>query len=157
MKNQRLKLKDLFNGRVVYMAEPGVHPVKMVCGQSSNGVLRYSTIMLDTSGKSHEELLKQHNGKYTIVSQEMMVKMAQKANKPIPVGTGLIKHHVQPTVVIEITDDKGNKHYFQDIYFDPSESRMKAFAKLKQAERYSDYPKKFGEGLESIFVTSDSE
>lgn len=155
MKNQRLKLKDLFNGRVVYLAEPNTKPTKMVCGQKYNSTLTWSAIMVDDSGKPHAEILKKHNGEYTIVSPEWMAKMAGSSDKPVPKGVGLIRHHRTPCQGIEMTDNKGQKHYFQDIYFVPDESKLKVFSKLKQALRYSDYPETFGKDLETIYARSD--
>lgn len=155
MKNHRLKLKDLFNGRVVYLAEPNIHPTKMVCGQKYIRCLEWSTVILDTSGRDPAEVLKEHNGEYKIVPNEWLVKMAKASDKPLPEGIGLIKKHVTQTVNIEMTDENGQKHYFQDIYFDPSESRLKVFATLKQAMRYSDYPETFGKDLETIYSKTE--
>lgn len=157
MKNIRLKLKDLFDGRIVYLAEPGVVPVKVTVKGRVDSVLRYETLGLDTSGRDHLDILKQHNGHYTIVPESSIRAIAQRVGREMPPegSIGLCVKYVSPTQSVVVMDGNGDFHTLQDILLDPAESRLKVFAKEKQADRYSNFPAKFGEGLETIFPTEE--
>lgn len=158
MKNYRLKLKDLFNGRVVYLVQPGGTPVKVkVVGRIDSSVA-YSAIAIDTSGSPVEKILRRHNGEYQLANQQIVANIAMKHCRPNPIEphhVALIKTYRSPIQFIQVVNENGERHDIQDFYLDPSESRVKVFAKLKQAERYANFPETFKFELESIFTVED--
>ncbi|QEP52449.1 hypothetical protein D9_0242 [Aeromonas phage D9] len=158
MKNYRLKIKDLFKGRIVYLAEPGCTPIKVKVVGHINSYISFLTIAIDTSGRPESEILKQHNGRYNIADPAMVMKIAASRGKESPLGNGsvgLVERHISPIKYVQLLDENNTRHDIQDFYFDPSESKLKVFSNLKQAERYADFPETFGEGLESIFTVEE--
>lgn len=158
MKNYRLKLKDLFNGRVVYLVQPGGTPVKVKVVGRIDSTITYSAIAIDTSGSPVEKILRRHNGEYQLANQQIVANIAMKRGQPNPMEphhVALIKTFRSPIQFIQVVDENGERHDIQDFYLDPSESRVKVFAKLKQAERYANYPETFKADLESIFTVEE--
>lgn len=158
MKNYRLKLKDLFKGRIVYMVQPGCTPVKVQVVGHVDSTLVYSTIAIDTSGGPVEQILRRHNGEYQLADRQMVTDIALKHGHRNPIEphhVALIKTYRSPIKYVMVVDGNKVRHDIQDIYLDPSESRVKVFAKLKQAERYANFPETFKAELESIFTVEE--
>lgn len=154
MKNYRLKMKDLFKGRVVYLAEPNCDPVKVRVVGHVDSTVSFATIAMDTSGRSVQEILARHNGEYKLANMEMVADIAEKTGRINSItegAVGLVKNYISPIRYVQVMAADGECHDIQDVYLNPAECKLKVFAKLKQAERYSDYPVTFGDGLETIF------
>lgn len=147
-------MKDLFKGRIVYLAEPGFIPIKVTVVGHFDTTIKYTTLISDKSKLPHSEILKSHNGKYRIGSSEMFNKLVKKT------GNGklledreivLIKDNFIPSKYVQLLEEGKVRRDVQDIRLNPVESKLKVFRTLKQAERYSTYPENFGKGLLSIF------
>ena len=155
MKNTRLNFKDLHNGRVIYLAEPGFEVVKAVVGTKFRSIvpvigLHTSDQILSTS-KVFEVV-----GAYKKIYLEGEItpkKLFEGLDKNIKTVVEIDLSFIANFVVLVIN---GKSHDFQDSLFVPSESRLKVFAKKKQAERYSEFPTSFGSDLESIFSKTNS-
>lgn len=155
MKNTRLNFKDLHNGRVVYLAEPGFGVVKAVVGSKFRGIVPvtgfHASEQTLTTSKVYEIF-----GAYKKIYLEGEMtpeKLFEGLDKNIKTVVEIDLSFVADFVVLVIN---GESHDFQNSLFVPSESRLKVFAKKKQAERYSEFPVSFGSNLESIFSKTNS-
>jgi hypothetical protein len=159
-KNTRLNFKDLFTGRIIHLTEPGSPVVEAKVTGFYNTTIEVMGIHF-CNGEERPTWNSDH-GDYDILpcSEELMAKMGFAGNKPkdgTPDWVVLTRYHFPSKgVMLEIAEQNGNTkvHSFQDIYFNPNESHVRAFAKRKQAERYSTrftnhYPG--SEELETIF------
>lgn len=100
MKKCRLNLKDLFTGRIIYMAEPGEHVIQL---RVVKRLVRY---------KGHRGT----NHSYVVLENV-------ETGTRIELGAG---------------------------WFKPNEVLLRFFAKYKQAERYSHYPRVWKEWLPTL-------
>lgn len=154
MKKHRLNMNDLFKGRIVYLAEPNCEPVKVKVVGHINSTISYATIALDNSGRPVQEILARHNGEYKLANMEMLAKIGEKTAKGHLItegAVGLVKDYISPIKYVMLLDQFGVRHDVQDVYLNPAESRLRVFAKRKQAERYAGFPSSFGSDLETIF------
>lgn len=155
MKNIRLNFKDLHNGRVVYLAEPGLKVVKAVVGT------KFREKIPVTGFHTSEQILStpqvfENVGVYKKIYLEREIttkKLFEGLDKNIKTVVEIDLSFIDDFVVLVIN---GKSHDFQKYLFVPSESRLKVFAKKKQAERYSKFPTSFGSDLESIFSKTNS-
>lgn len=149
-KNTRLRFSDLFNGRIIYLAEPGQPVLNAKVGKKYRkhipvyGISTYATV----------EKPKDVDGE--IISATAFIKQ-------FPTWSGDIDTDKVFWVAVHNYTFQSNNVYLdflntvndkpvavQDIYFNPNEARIRAFSKLKQAEAYAARQPK-ADGLESLF------
>ena len=157
-KNTRLRFKDFFTGRLIYITEPG-RPVlyAKIMGKSRNkvGCLGYS---FSPRIMSPSEL---YNGKpFTPIYKESFEKVFGEHCSAIPEGTEMAVlwdySFDSESVVLQFLNTLNNEPVsIQDILFDPAESKVRAFAKVKQAIAYSKFQPQIDDGLESIFEDAE--
>lgn len=142
-KNIRLDFKDLFNGRVIYITEPGMP----VMEAKVKGFYNTSTEAVGVHFYEGEEkpTWQSEHGDYDILpySEVLMEKLGFSHHRPKcknPRWVIVTKYHF-PTkgVMLEIANMHGvlNIHHFQSTYFDPNECHLRAFKSKVRAERYS--------------------
>lgn len=155
MKNTRLNFKDLHNGRVIYLAEPGFEVVKAVVGTKFREKVPvtgfHTSDQLLTTSKVFE--LSSAYKRIYLDGEITPKKLFEGLDKNIKTVVEIDLSFVDDIVVLVIN---GKSHDFQKSLFVPSESRLKVFAKKKQAERYSEFPTSFCSDLVSIFSKTNS-
>lgn len=186
VKNVCLKFKDLHPGRTFYLTEPGMPVVKvMVTGHSSSN-LEYQTVAWSTEGKlpqmrgtvlTPEQLVEKvpflkdqvdtymtiHKHKLMAapfgcsVAPPMAVLTDHKDRqehvhvKVIDVDTAKLEHGAAVAIAI------GFEFPMIKWQFKPDESCTRAFKKLSQARRYSEFPDSYVVGRESMFKRSEGD
>ena len=153
-KNTRLRFKDFFTGRLIYITEPG-RPVlyAKIMGKSRNkvGRLGYS---FSPRIMSPSEL---YNGKpFTPIYKESFEKVFGEHCSAIPEGTEMAVlwdySFDSESVVLQFLNTLNDTPVsILDIMFDPLESKVRVFAKEKQAIAYSKFHPWVDDGQESIF------
>lgn len=159
-KKIRLRFNDLFNNRIIYMAEPGMPVVEAkVLGHFNSTVSAMGLHFSESEGKP---TWSSDHGDYDILpySEELMVELGIPGAKPScanPRWVVVTMYHFPNKVVkLGIVNKQGilKTHEFQESYFDPNECHMRAFKTRKLAERYSELYADHIPGtgpLESIF------
>ena len=159
-KNIRLRFKDFFTGRIIYITEPG-KPVIVA------KVLRKQREKINCLGFSFSDrLLKPseiyRGSNYKIVHKESFEKVFQDKYKEIPETAvmAILNDYSfsSQKVVLEFMNTLNETPLaVQDIYFNPAESNTRVFAKYTQANRYSQRFTELNPKLESFFEDGASE
>lgn len=142
-KNIRLGFKDLFNGRVIYITEPGMPVVEA----KVRGFYNTSTkaIAIHFYEGVEKPSWKSDHGDYDILpySDSLLAELGfgdHKPQCPDPRWVVVTRYHFPTTgVKLEIAGRNGNRfiNEFQSTYFDPNESHLRAFKSRARAARYS--------------------
>ncbi len=153
-KNIRLRFKDLFTGRIIYITEPG-KPVIVA------KVLRKQRENVNCMGFSFSDrLLKSseiyRGSNYKVVHKESFEKVFQDKYTEIPETAvmAILQDYSfsSQNVVLELMNTLNETPVpVQDIYFDPAQSNTRVFAKYAQAKRYSQRFTELNPNLESFF------